>query len=197
MRAGRHASASGRRGRRPVSRPRRSAADPAEVCVRVCATCRAEGEPVEPRERAGARLLAALSAAREDDPEVVVGRMLQRLQAPLHRGFSAPGAGPMSTATSPPTSPPKFSPPQALRPRRRSIPWKERPEALKRASSPACRRGAFAHDRLRQDSRHHRHRLPRRRQDHADPPSAGERRRPAARTRSSTSSAMSASMARS
>jgi predicted metal-binding protein len=64
------------------------------VVVHVCTTCRAEGEPLEPREaRAGARLFAALSAARsEDDPVVLPVECFGACRRPCALSFSAPGA---------------------------------------------------------------------------------------------------------
>ena len=60
----------------------------------VCATCRAEGEPVPPSgERAGARLLASLRAAAAADPaiEIVAVDCLSVCKRPCTVGFAAPG----------------------------------------------------------------------------------------------------------
>ena len=59
------------------------------------------------------------------------------------------------------------------------VPWRERPSLLKSASSPASRRSRrLADECSAEDSRHHRHRLPRFRQDDADPPRHRAGRRP-------------------
>ena len=109
----------------------------ATVVVRVCATCRTEGEPVEPREqRAGARLLAALIAARQpDDPEVASVECFSVCKRPCTVSFSAPGAWTYVYGDFPADLSPREildaakhygRSPQGL------IPWKERPVALKK-----------------------------------------------------------------
>ncbi len=64
------------------------------VRILVCTTCRAEGEPLEPRDaRSGARLYAALAAGRgEDDPEVAGVECFSVCKRPCTVSFSAPGA---------------------------------------------------------------------------------------------------------
>lgn len=111
--------------------------EPLKVTVRVCATCRAEGEALEPREaRSGARLYAALAAARgEGDPEVAAVECFSVCKRPCTISFEAPGAwtyvyGDFSAATDPQeifaAARLYAASPQGL------IPWRERPAALKK-----------------------------------------------------------------
>ena len=110
---------------------------PAKVRIQVCLTCRAEGEPVEPREaRSGARLFAALTERRGDDDAEIVGvECFSVCKRPCTLSFSAPGAWTYVygdfAADSDPTE--IFAAarlyaaaPQGL------IPWRERPAALKK-----------------------------------------------------------------
>ena len=111
--------------------------EPSKVTIRVCLTCRAEGEPLEPREaRSGARLYAALSTrAGEEDPAIVGIECFSVCKRPCTLSFSAPGAwtyvyGDFRAETDP----------QAIlaaarlygRSPQGLIPWKERPTALKK-----------------------------------------------------------------
>ena len=111
--------------------------EPSKVTIRVCVTCRAEGEPLEPREaRSGARLYAALSAlAEEADPAIVAVECFSVCKRPCTLSFSAPGAWTYVYGDFPADSDPEAilaaarlygRSPQGL------IPWKERPTALKK-----------------------------------------------------------------
>ncbi|HXT09801.1 MAG TPA: DUF1636 domain-containing protein [Roseiarcus sp.] len=107
-----------------------------EVPVRilVCTTCRAEGEALEPR--SGARLHAALKAARsEDDPEVVGVECFSVCKRPCTLSFSAPGAWTYVYGDFAADADPREifaaarlygASPQGL------IPWRDRPTALKK-----------------------------------------------------------------
>lgn len=107
------------------------------VVVRVCTTCRAEGEPLEPLERrAGARLFAALSSVRGlGDPAVAPVECFSVCRRPCTLSFSAPGCwtyvfGDFSAETDPQEI---FAAAKLYGGSPRGIiPWKERPEALKR-----------------------------------------------------------------
>ena len=112
-------------------------AEQSPVVVQVCTTCRAEGEPPEPREgRAGARLFAALrSASRAGDPEISPVACFSVCRRPCTLSFSARGAwtyvfGDFSAETDPQeiiaAARLYGAAPQGI------IPWKERPAALKR-----------------------------------------------------------------
>ncbi len=107
------------------------------VVVHVCTTCRAEGEPLEPREqRAGARLFEALLTARtDDDPEVIGVECLSVCKRPCTLAFSAPGAWTYVYGDFPPETDAREilatarlygESPQGL------IPWKQRPQAFKK-----------------------------------------------------------------
>ena len=109
----------------------------AKVTLSVCTTCRAEGEPLEPREaRAGARLYAALRERAGDDDPVVVGvECFSVCKRPCTVSFAAPGAWTYVYGDFPADSDPDAilaaarlygASPQGL------IPWKERPAALKK-----------------------------------------------------------------
>jgi predicted metal-binding protein len=109
----------------------------ATAAIHVCTTCRAEGEPLEPREaRAGARLYAALKTARsENDPDVLAIECFSVCRRPCTVGFSAPGSwtyvyGDFAAETEPAeilAAARLYSEsPQGL------IPWKQRPKALKK-----------------------------------------------------------------
>jgi len=113
------------------------AADHSQVVVRVCTTCRAEGEPLEPREaRAGARLFAALRGARaEGDPRIASVECFSVCRRPCTLSFSARGAwtyvyGDFSAETDPDeilaAARLYGDAPEGL------IPWKQRPQALKK-----------------------------------------------------------------
>ena len=105
--------------------------------IHVCTTCRAEGEALEPRDqRAGARLFAALNAARSaGDPDVLAVECFSVCKRPCTIGFSAPGAWTYVYGDFPAEADPAeilaaarlyAASPQGL------IPWKERPTALKK-----------------------------------------------------------------
>jgi len=107
------------------------------VRILVCTTCRAEGEALEPREtRSGARLHAALMAARGDgDPEVVGVECFSVCKRPCTLSFSAPGAWTYVYGDFAADADPREifaaarlygASPQGL------IPWRERPIALKK-----------------------------------------------------------------
>ena len=104
------------------------------VTVQVCVTCRAEGDVQEPR--AGARLLAALAAARRaGDPQVVGVECFSVCKRPCTVSFAAPGAWTYVYGDFPADTPPGEllamaraygAAPMGL------IPWRERPTALKK-----------------------------------------------------------------
>jgi predicted metal-binding protein len=104
------------------------------VRILICTTCRAEGETQEPR--SGARLHAALTAARtEGDPEVIGVECLSVCKRPCTVSFSAPGAWTYVYGDFPADADPREmfaaarlygASPQGL------IPWKQRPTALKK-----------------------------------------------------------------
>ncbi len=104
------------------------------VTVQVCVTCRAEGDAQEPR--AGARLYAALAAARrEGDPRVDAVECFSVCKRPCTVSFSAPGAWTYVYGDFPAETPPDEvlamaraygAAPEGL------IPWRERPAALKK-----------------------------------------------------------------
>ncbi|MDE3177682.1 MAG: DUF1636 domain-containing protein [Pseudomonadota bacterium] len=111
--------------------------EPAKVTVAVCTTCRAEGEPLEPREaRAGARLYRALSAAAGlSDPAVVGVECFSVCKRPCTLSFSARHAWTYVYGDFPADAEPEAilaaarlygASPHGL------IPWKERPSALKK-----------------------------------------------------------------
>lgn len=104
--------------------------------IHVCATCRAAGEPLEPREaRSGARLFAALAARRgEGDPAVVPVECFSACRRSCALSFSAPGAwtylcGDLAADTDPQrildAARVYGASPQGV------IPWKMRPDFLK------------------------------------------------------------------
>jgi predicted metal-binding protein len=104
------------------------------VIVQVCVTCRAEGDLAEPR--AGARLHAALAAARAPgDPQVEAIECFSVCKRPCTISFAAPGAwtyvyGDFPADTSPVEV---LSMARAYGQAPRGlIPWKERPAALKK-----------------------------------------------------------------
>jgi predicted metal-binding protein len=110
--------------------------DQPEVVVHVCTTCRAQGEPLEPRdERAGARLYQALKESRRPgDPQVTPVECLSVCKRPCTIGFSGPGRwtyiyGDFSAGDARAiwAAAKLYSEaPQGL------IPWRERPDALKK-----------------------------------------------------------------
>ena len=109
----------------------------AKITVAVCTTCRAEGEPLEPREaRAGARLYAALrERAGPDDPAIVGVECFSVCKRPCTLSFSAPHAWTYVYGDFPADFDADAilaaarlygASPQGL------IPWKTRPTALKK-----------------------------------------------------------------
>ena len=108
--------------------------DSLQVTVRVCTTCRAEGDSSEPR--AGSRLYEALRAARgEGDPVVAAVECFSVCKRPCTISFSAPGAWTYVYGDFPADADPQDilaaarlygASPQGL------IPWRERPSALKK-----------------------------------------------------------------
>ncbi len=110
---------------------------PANVTIQVCLTCRAEGEPLEPRDaRSGARLYAAICERRgEGDARVVGVECFSVCKRPCTISFAAPGAWTYVYGDFPADSDPAEilaaarlygASPQGL------IPWRERPAALKK-----------------------------------------------------------------
>ena len=107
---------------------------PEHITVRVCTTCRVEGDASEVR--AGARLHAALVVARgEDDPEIAAVECFSVCKRPCTVSFSAPGAWTYVYGDFPAETDPAdifaaarlyAAAPQGL------IPWRERPTALKK-----------------------------------------------------------------
>jgi predicted metal-binding protein len=108
-----------------------------KVVVHVCTTCRAEGEALEPRElRSGARLYEALKQFRSaDDPVVVPVECLSVCRRPCTISFSAAGSWTYVYGDFPADADPGAildaarlyaRSPQGL------IPWKQRPDALKK-----------------------------------------------------------------
>ena len=105
-----------------------------QVTIRVCTTCRAEGEGEGPR--AGARLLAALTQARRDgDPFVAGVECFSVCKRPCTVSFAAPGAWTYIYGDFPAETDPQEilaaarqfgAAPQGL------IPWRERPVSLKK-----------------------------------------------------------------
>jgi predicted metal-binding protein len=105
-----------------------------KVVVRVCTNCRVEGDSAEPR--AGARLYAALCAARgEADPLVAPVECFSVCKRPCTISFSARGAwtyvyGDFSAEGDPQdilaAARLYGEAPEGL------IPWKQRPQALKK-----------------------------------------------------------------
>ena len=107
------------------------------VVVQVCTTCRADGEPLEPRERrAGARLYDALAFSRgAGDPAIAPVECFSVCRRPCTLSFSAPGAWKYIFGDFPAETEPSEilaaarlygASPQGI------IPWKDRPPALKR-----------------------------------------------------------------
>ena len=170
---------------------------PTPVTLYVCATCRAAGDAAEPaRRRPPARRPAGRRERRR--PPGHHGRerrMPLGLQAALHRGGGlGRAAGPTSTATSTRSPPPRTildgvgalcrdaGRHRAVEGAAPGIPQgRRRPHPAVSAARGAPPSRTPPNDPRRQDPLHHRHRLPRGRQDHAGAPPRGERRRPAPR----------------
>jgi predicted metal-binding protein len=110
--------------------------DQPEVVVHVCTTCRAQGEPLEPRDqRAGARLYQALKESRRSgDASVEPVECLSVCKRPCTISFSAAGCwtyiyGDFSAddaAAIWAAAKLYAEAPQGL------IPWRQRPDALKK-----------------------------------------------------------------
>ncbi|MEJ1157196.1 DUF1636 domain-containing protein [Prosthecomicrobium sp. N25] len=110
------------------------------VTLYVCKTCRRPEEPSEPREeRSGARLAQALAAAAAEAPgvQVVPVECLSVCKRPVTIGFAAPGkwtyvygdfseVGPEAASRILAAAGQYAAAPDGL------IPWKERPDALKK-----------------------------------------------------------------
>ncbi len=113
------------------------------VTIHICTSCRAEGEALEPRdERSGARLYAALTAAAASDgaPDIriIAVDCMSVCKRPVTVGFSAPGKWTyvygdfanepldLSAAVILDGAARFAATPDGL------IPWKERPQALKK-----------------------------------------------------------------
>jgi predicted metal-binding protein len=106
------------------------------VVVQVCTTCRADGEPLEPRERrAGARLYDALALRRRaDDPVIAPVECFSVCRRPCTLSFSAPGAWTYVVGDWPAETDPQdvFAIAKLYGASPRGIiPWKERPRAFK------------------------------------------------------------------
>ena len=131
--------------------------------------------------------------------------LLRQLRARLQRRASRrPASGPTLSARSAPSTPPIFSPMRQPTPRRRPA-WclpSGRPASLQtsviaRFPAPSNQPRTPPNDRRCPHPRDHHHRLSRRGQNHARPPSARDRARASGSPSSSTSSAASASTAKS
>lgn len=113
------------------------------VTIYVCTSCRTEGQPLEPRdERAGARLYAALNeaASAEGAPKVTLVPVdcMSVCKRPVTVGFSTPGKWTYVYGDFAKDAPDAAAATILDGARRFAatsdglIPWKERPEALKR-----------------------------------------------------------------
>lgn len=110
------------------------------VTVLVCKTCRRPEEPTEPREeRSGARLARLLEAAAAGDPavSVVPVECLSVCKRPVTIGFAAPGKwtyvyGDFQEATAEAAGRILAAAAQYDAAPDGLIPWKERPDALKK-----------------------------------------------------------------
>ena len=110
---------------------------PSPTTIYVCTTCRLAAEPLEPREnRAGARLFASITQAAAGDAAVAVRGVecLSVCKRPITVGFASAGKwtyvygdfGPDDAASLLDGARRFAATPDGL------IPWKERPESLKR-----------------------------------------------------------------
>lgn len=103
--------------------------------ILVCVTCRAAGEALEPRsERAGARLHAALAALTGEPGAVTPVECLSVCKRPCTVGFAAPGKWTYVFGDFAPESAPDILAAAELYAAAGDgiIPWKLRPEALKK-----------------------------------------------------------------
>ena len=107
----------------------------APVRILVCTSCRAEGQPLEPREaRAGAVLARALSDAAGPEVEIVPVACMSVCTRPVTVGFAAAGRWTYVYGDFPPDAAPAIlasaaayaAAPDGI------IPWTVRPEHLKR-----------------------------------------------------------------
>ena len=157
------------------------------VTIVVCRTCRDEAvrrTAPDPRRAARRSRRSGGAAPASRSPGDCLGNCKRRLSAAMVR----PAAGAMCSAISRAAAAPIWSPARGCSPPRPTgcMPWRGRPEALKRglvARIPPIdmrRKATTAMTALSAGALHRRHRLSRRRQDDADPPRAGERRRQAA-----------------
>jgi predicted metal-binding protein len=107
----------------------------AATTIHVCITCRSAGEPLEPKtERAGARLLAALSALADDRVRITAVECLSVCKRPCTIGFAAAGKWTYVYGDFSPEGAPAIlaaAELYALAPDG-LIPWQQRPEALKK-----------------------------------------------------------------
>ena len=159
------------------------AASPAAT-VLVCVTCKSEEGP------AGVALYGAL-AARLVDEDIALSPVecLSVCKRPCTVALAAPGKWTYVVGDLEPRGQCRGHRDRGPALCRRA----RRPRSVARTSASLPQRRHFAHAAARsrsstigsadarQDPRHHRHRLSRRRQDHADPPSPQPRRRPAPR----------------
>ena len=107
----------------------------ATTTIHVCVTCRAAGEPLEPRsERSGARLHAALEAAAGGSVELVPVECLSVCKRPCTVGFSAAGKWTYIYGDFSPDAAPEILAAAELYAFTADglIPWKQRPDALKK-----------------------------------------------------------------
>jgi predicted metal-binding protein len=107
----------------------------AKTTIYVCVTCRAAGEPLEPEgERSGARLCAVLSALADDRYNVAPVECLSVCKRPCTVGFAAAGKWTYIYGDFPPDAAPAILAAAELYARAPHglIPWKQRPDALKK-----------------------------------------------------------------
>ena len=113
------------------------------VTIHICTSCRAEGEPLEPREaRAGSRLHAALldaaSAEGAPDVRIIPVDCMSVCKRPVTVGFSAPGKwtyvyGDFALSAVDEAAAVILDGAQRFAATTDGlIPWKERPQALKK-----------------------------------------------------------------
>ncbi len=104
--------------------------------IYVCTTCRTADEPIEPREqRAGARLFADLTAQAGQDFEIVGVECLSVCKRPCTVSFAAPGKWTYVYGDLPPDTSAQtiLSGAQLYAAAADGlIPWKQRPDALKK-----------------------------------------------------------------
>jgi predicted metal-binding protein len=114
---------------------RDAAEDAAPTRILVCTSCRAEGQPLEPRaDRAGAVLARALADSAGETVEIVPVECMSVCKRPVTVGFSAAGRWTYVWGDFTPEAAPDIlayaeayaAAPDGI------IPWKQRPEHLKR-----------------------------------------------------------------